>query len=114
MECSSSKALALRSLNWQLTKAVDYKLFYCDRLSVQIRWGESRAQPPIVKLQALELTDMHKVAEQLDHLLANMRCVRVLHLDLETSDSAPLNAIIERLLDAGKEAGHPGAPRSKT
>lgn len=100
---NANRALMVRSLNWQLTKAVDYSLFHCDQVNVRISWGAERSDPPRIRILDREVDDLGKALEYLDHLLANVRCVRILSLNVEISDTHAINAIIEKFLDAGKQ-----------
>jgi len=92
--------VALRSQNWQLTRAVDYALFHCDQISIDVLWGADRKAPSRLLVQGVEMGDTEKALHQLDYLLSHMRCVRTLSLNLESSDTKSLNILIERLLDA--------------
>ncbi|CAD5231562.1 unnamed protein product [Bursaphelenchus xylophilus] len=96
----NEKSLMLRSKNWQLTRATDYALFHCDTINVTVAWGANRADAPLIRIQNHEMSELEKALERLDYLLSHVRCVRTLTLNMETSETRSINAIIERFLDA--------------
>ncbi|CAD5225125.1 unnamed protein product [Bursaphelenchus okinawaensis] len=96
----NEKSLMLRSTNWQLTRSSDYALFHCDNINVTVSWGAQRSDPPKIRIQNYEMHGLDKALERLDYLLAHVRCVRTLSLNLETSETRSINAIIEKFLDA--------------
>jgi hypothetical protein len=92
--------IALRS-NMQIIRSTDYALFNCDQISINVQWGEDRRAEPLIKIQGTKMTSLDNALEQLDYFINHMRCIRTLILNLETSCSIQMDAMIEKFLDAG-------------
>jgi len=92
--------VALRSVNNQLIRSTNYGLFNCDLIAIDVSWGKDRKSPVLIKIQGTEMDTLEKALEHLEYLLAHMRCVRTFVLNVESSNTKEIDALIEKFLDA--------------
>ncbi|KAI6227482.1 hypothetical protein M3Y99_01245900 [Aphelenchoides fujianensis] len=95
----NSQALALRPA-MEVGRATDYALFHSDQIAIDVLYGADRKSEAAIKLQGFEMDSLDKALDRLEYLLQHMRAVRNLHLNVETSSTKEVEALIEKLLDA--------------
>jgi hypothetical protein len=92
----------LRSVNWQICKAVNYALWLCPEVQIELRWYEDRQKnpEPRIFIQGSEIADFKKALECIDFLLSHARCIKNLILNIEVSNSTILDKLLTKFLEA--------------
>lgn len=97
-------AIVLRSVNWQICKAVNYALYLCPEISIELKWHEDRQTnpEPRIFIQGSEIASFEKALKCLDFLLSHARCIKTLVLNIEVSNVACIEKLLLKFLDAGR------------
>uniref|UniRef100_A0A915DNT2 Uncharacterized protein n=1 Tax=Ditylenchus dipsaci TaxID=166011 RepID=A0A915DNT2_9BILA len=90
-------AIALRPLNWQLCRVVDYAVWCCTSIEVEIRWPSNRfsSAKGVIYIQNTPMLDSHKAMEFLQYICSNARVITKLSVTVEVSDTTMANAVFE-------------------
>jgi hypothetical protein len=92
-------AVALRSINWQVCRAVNFALWKCDQISIEVKFHEDR-KVHCVYIQGSPIGTTEKALECLDFMLSHARCVRVLTINVEVPVTEVLEQLLEKFLTA--------------
>jgi hypothetical protein len=84
-------------LNWQLCQAVNYAIWCCTEIDVEIRWPDNRfsAAKGVVYIQQTAMANIDKALELLSYICSNARVITKLRLNVEVSDTMMAEAVFE-------------------
>ncbi|KAI6230195.1 hypothetical protein M3Y99_01086500 [Aphelenchoides fujianensis] len=80
----------------EVGRATDYALFHSDQIAIDVLYGADRKSEASIKLQGFEMDSLEKALDRLDTCAPSA----ILHLNVETSSTKEVEALIEKLLDA--------------
>jgi hypothetical protein len=101
----SSMALALRSVNWQVSPKMEQNaLWYCDGIEIEIRWSENRFSPNAesIYIQQTHMPTIEKARVYLRHIIRNDRSILKINLNIQVSTNAVLDALLMEFFDEEK------------
>uniref|UniRef100_A0A7E5A070 RNase III domain-containing protein n=2 Tax=Panagrellus redivivus TaxID=6233 RepID=A0A7E5A070_PANRE len=100
-----SQAVMLRSLNWQVCRAINYALFKTTNLSIAIKYHANRiANPePYIVIQDSAIRTIDKALECIDFILSHARIITTLDINIEVCNA---NKYLTQILEKFSSAQH--------
>jgi hypothetical protein len=94
-------AVALRSANWQVCRAINYALYKTTTISVELKWHKDRLEnpEPEIIIQGSQIRSLEKAEECIDFIFSHARMITHLSIDVEVAGAGKyLNALLEKFI----------------
>jgi hypothetical protein len=95
-------AVALRSANWQICRAINYALFKTTTISIELKWHKDRLEnpEPQIIIQDSQIRSLEKAEECVDFIFSHARMITQLSINIEVPNAGKyLNVLLEKFMN---------------